>query len=130
MGKKMSDDMVLGGGYYTCEKCGFTHFGSTIHHCPEKCLTCGTYLVYGSVCYKCNPPKDVEVEDFLKDEYGDSDIKPYFTEVMAFSCVGIDERLHRCKADESKTLCGINIKNKKPKKRDFETRFSCYECSY
>lgn len=28
-------DVVLGGGHYTCDKCGETVFGSSLHHCGE-----------------------------------------------------------------------------------------------
>ena len=39
------EEIVMGGGHYTCEKCGVIHFGSTIHDChfykPE--VVEGTY---------------------------------------------------------------------------------------
>jgi len=43
-------------------------------------------------------------------------------------CVGVDEKIHRCKPYEKKTLCGISIKSKK--EQDTHGRFSCYECTF
>lgn len=32
----IKEELVCGGGSYVCEKCGKTHFGSTIHYCDEE----------------------------------------------------------------------------------------------
>lgn len=32
----MNDETLLGGGSYTCDKCGSTHHGSTIHACNRS----------------------------------------------------------------------------------------------
>jgi hypothetical protein len=43
-------------------------------------------------------------------------------------CVGIDDKIHVCEPSQSKTKCGIKVKNKKMNEDKF--RYSCYECTY
>lgn len=31
----MTEEIKLGGGHYTCNKCGETHYGSTLHFCKD-----------------------------------------------------------------------------------------------
>ena len=50
------DDVVLGGGHYTCDKCGDTVFGSSLHYCTvdtHKCFYCNSVI------------KDKEVHDII-----------------------------------------------------------------
>jgi hypothetical protein len=45
-------------------------------------------------------------------------------------CIGVDNKLHICTSWESKTNCGIEVKQKNVSPKDRVTYFSCYECTY
>jgi len=45
-------------------------------------------------------------------------------------CIGVDFMLHVCFPWEKKTICGIKVKSKEVRDRDYRKRCSCYECSW
>jgi hypothetical protein len=45
-------------------------------------------------------------------------------------CIGVDNKIHVCISWESKTSCGIKIKQKNISPTDRLHHFSCYECTY
>lgn len=52
-------------------------------------------------------------------------------ELNLISCIGIDEKKHRCISWEDKCLCGVKVLHKNPSPElEMKYMFSCYECTY
>jgi len=49
---------------------------------------------------------------------------------LTIDCIGVDEKLHLCLPSKNVTTCGIKIRSKIVKSKDWATRNSCYECTY
>ena len=43
------------------------------------------------------------------------------------TCIGVDEKLHKCTPQADVCKCGVAIKSKKLNKNDYK-RYSCYDC--
>jgi hypothetical protein len=50
-------------------------------------------------------------------------------DIIYITCIGIDEKIHKCEPHLNICKCGIVVKSKKLSKNDYE-RCSCYECTY
>ena len=44
-------------------------------------------------------------------------------------CIGVDDLQHYCKPHEDKCICSVAVKDKKPKRDDWQKNW-CIECDY
>ena len=51
-------------------------------------------------------------------------------EIIYISCLGVDNKIHECEPHKDVCKCGIEVKSKKLKKKDYQLYYSCYECTY
>jgi len=50
--------------------------------------------------------------------------------VLTIPCIGIDGLLHECEPHSDTAICGCQVVKKKVGNYDYQSRFSCYPCTY